>query len=309
MSMPIKVIFVGENGTGKSAVIHRALRNEYSENVPSVNNCLVDVKVDDKVVTLSMWDTESKVPSFDSDRLRILSYFGTDVFVVLFSLNNRLSFEKVADRWKKELREHCADASLILVGNKCDLPEDQRKISLVDALEMQNRIGAKLYLEVSAKTGKNIDVLMQRCASIVLKKNELRRHHIHGMVSSPIVGGHSPSMLSPTNNNNNGGVSVFEENELRFGVELLPANTGTGSTLFNNFKLNKVIMVRLDENDVNKLKNEIEVRFGNDLTEAKKGIVRLQYYDGVLKDFYDLDDLNQIIDQRDRNVKLRAYFE
>lgn len=53
-----------------------------------------------------------------------------------------------------------SDKYLIVVGNKSDL-ELQRKVTSVDGKEFAEAIGA-IFLETSAKTGQNMDVLLKQ---------------------------------------------------------------------------------------------------------------------------------------------------
>lgn len=97
--------------------------------------------------------------------MRPLSYPGTDVFLVCFSLVEPETFARVKDKWVPEIRAHTDDAKpkIILVGTKLDL---RGKASIVDALkaqgmhpvttregeEMAAAIEAVAYLECSALT-------------------------------------------------------------------------------------------------------------------------------------------------------------
>lgn len=57
----------------------------------------------------------------DYDRLRPLSYPQTDVFLVCYSQVRRATLENVREKWLPEIRHHCADAAVIIIGTKGDL--------------------------------------------------------------------------------------------------------------------------------------------------------------------------------------------
>ena len=47
----------------------------------------------------------------------------TAVFLLCFSVDSCTSFENIERKWIKEIREHCPDTPIILVGTKMDLQE------------------------------------------------------------------------------------------------------------------------------------------------------------------------------------------
>lgn len=69
--------------------------------------------VDGVQVSLGLWDTAGQE---DYDRLRPLSYPQTDVFLICFSVASPSSFENVTSKWYPEIKHHCPDAPIILVG-------------------------------------------------------------------------------------------------------------------------------------------------------------------------------------------------
>merc|ERR1739844_709663 len=82
----------------------------------------------------------------DYDRLRPLSYPQTDVFLICFSLVNPASFENVRAKWYPEVRHHCPQVPIILVGTKLDLREDKETI---DKLK-EKRLAPITYPQVGA---------------------------------------------------------------------------------------------------------------------------------------------------------------
>ncbi|ROL54806.1 Ras-related C3 botulinum toxin substrate 1 [Anabarilius grahami] len=64
----------------------------------------------------------------DYDRLRPLSYPQTDVFLICFSLVDPDSFGSVREKWYPEVRHHCPNAQIVLVGTKLDLRDDKDTI-------------------------------------------------------------------------------------------------------------------------------------------------------------------------------------
>jgi Ras-related C3 botulinum toxin substrate 1 len=115
-------------------------------------------------VSLGLWDTAGQE---DYDRLRPLSYPQTDVFLICFSVVSPSSFENVTSKWCPEIKHHCADAPILLVGTKIDLREDkealqalaesgQSPIKREQGQKLSNKIRAVKYLECSALTQRGL---------------------------------------------------------------------------------------------------------------------------------------------------------
>lgn len=97
------------------------------------------------------------------DRLRVLAYPNTNVFIVCFSVVRPWSFENVEEKWVPEVTHHSPRTPFILVGTKIDLRTNEEELELLkrDGLkavtteqgqELANRLGAMGYVECSALT-------------------------------------------------------------------------------------------------------------------------------------------------------------
>ncbi|KAF8180471.1 small GTPase Rac1 [Mycena galopus ATCC 62051] len=158
----IKCVIVGDGAVGKTCLLISYTTNAFpGEYAPTVfENYSANVMVDGKTTSLSLWDTAGQE---DYDRLRPLSYPQTDVFLMCFSLVDPSSYENVRTRWYPEISHHAPSTSVVLVGTKLDLREDQttigkmrdRRIAPIQyqqGVQLQRDIGAVKYLECSALT-------------------------------------------------------------------------------------------------------------------------------------------------------------
>ena len=57
----------------------------------------------------------------DYDRLRPLSYPQTDIFLLAFSVKSPTSFANIKEKYAHEVRQHCPNAPVLLLGLQCDL--------------------------------------------------------------------------------------------------------------------------------------------------------------------------------------------
>merc|ERR1740129_2462877 len=94
-------------------------------------------------------------------------YRGAAVAVVVVDITNKESFDS-AKCWVAELRS--TDAMVALAGNKCDLSES-RAVQM-QAIQAYADAEQLLYMETSAKTGKNVQDFFKAIAGRLPKKEK-----------------------------------------------------------------------------------------------------------------------------------------
>jgi len=178
MGQDIKLMVVGDGSVGKTCLLISYTTNSFpGEYVPTVfDNYNANAIVEGNPVNLGLWDTAG---SEEYDTLRPLSYPGTDVFIICFSLFSPESYDSVTKKWFPEITEHASDTPIILVGTKLDLrtkPEaiqslkdnGQEPISTKKGEELAKKVGAKRYLECSALTQEGLAKVFEEAVKVIL---------------------------------------------------------------------------------------------------------------------------------------------
>jgi len=183
---PIKCVVVGDGTVGKTCMLISFTTDSFpGEYVPTVfDNYTAPMTVDCVAVNLGLWDTAGQE---DYDRLRPLSYPQTDVFLICFSVVSPSSFENVTTKWCPEIKHHCPDAPMILIGTKIDLREDKEVLTQLSlqnlspikreqGMKMGNKIRAVKYLECSALTQRGLKQVFDEAVRAVLMPQPHRVH-------------------------------------------------------------------------------------------------------------------------------------
>lgn len=152
-----KVVFLGDSGVGKTSIINRFSNGDFLQGQIATVGCNmtpISYIKDQQKITLNMWDTagqeryRSIVPAY---------YRDSDVIVLVYSIVDLKSFEKLTSLIDEIHTKITVMPSLIIVGNKKDL-EERRKVNFDDAEKFAETQQATFY-ECSALTNEGIDNL------------------------------------------------------------------------------------------------------------------------------------------------------
>ncbi|KAA8908533.1 hypothetical protein TRICI_004751 [Trichomonascus ciferrii] len=152
-----------------------AFRESYNPTI--FDSTVADVEIDGQIVQLALWDTAGQE---DFDRLRTLSYPDSNVVLICFAIDSPDSLENALEKWLLEVDHFCRGVPFILVGCKADLRLDrnvvrrlrkisQRPVSAEEGQEVATQIGARMYLECSAKTGQGVQQVFEQATRVALK--------------------------------------------------------------------------------------------------------------------------------------------
>lgn len=173
----IKLVVVGDGAVGKTCLLVTYATNDFPEEyVPTVfDNRTTEVVYKGQNLLLQLWDTAGQE---DYDRLRPLSYPGSDIVLLCFSTVSRSSYDAVVDKWSPEVNHYAPGVPQLLVGTKMDMREAKIKDSHEDSFdpitkeegkELAEDIGAVGYVECSAKTRSGLKQIFEEAIRIVME--------------------------------------------------------------------------------------------------------------------------------------------
>ncbi|XP_054832463.1 uncharacterized protein LOC129327730 [Eublepharis macularius] len=201
----IKCVIVGDSAVGKTCLLFSYTTNDFpSEYMPmSSNSYSACVMVNGTPVILQLWDLCGQE---SHNRMRVAAYPQTDVFLICFSLVSPASFENVRAKWYPEVRHHCPNIPIILVGTKLDLRTDKctteqlkkKKLFPVTSqkgLDMAKTIGAVEYVECSALTQQGLKTVFDKAIQSIVcsrpvkeRRNCLLLLHLDSFTALPEAG-------------------------------------------------------------------------------------------------------------------------
>jgi small GTP-binding protein len=164
-----KIVLIGDSGVGKSNILSRFTRNEFSVESKStigVEFATRSIEIEKKVVKAQIWDTAGQ------ERYRAITsayYRGAVGALLVYDVTKKETFADV-EKWLAELRDH-ADSKIVimLTGNKCDL--HLRSVTTQDA-EIYAAKEDLLFLETSALNSVNIDAAFQKVLSVIHERSQ-----------------------------------------------------------------------------------------------------------------------------------------
>lgn len=173
------MLIVGQSNVGKTSIAFKYVDGIFDDNM------LATIGIDFKVKTMEVNNKKYKIQIWDTagqERFRTVTstlYRGVHGILICFDLTNRETLDDVASRWLVEMQSNgIAKCPMVLVGNKCDLvneievtQDDVRRFVTSNAQILDSLCAAFPYFEVSAKTGKNIDVAFTRLIDLVIENS------------------------------------------------------------------------------------------------------------------------------------------
>ena len=168
-----KVVVLGDPKVGKTSTILRFTDNVFLRAyIPTMGLNITQkiFNIDSIIVELVLWDIGGQT-KFEIIRKKF--YEGAGILLVVFDLTNPMSFANVA-KWYQDIKNYMKNNKALkgyLIGNKNDLTK-KRIVSEIDAIRLSNALDLD-YIEISALTGYNVELMFQNIAQKLLHFNKI----------------------------------------------------------------------------------------------------------------------------------------
>ncbi|GAB0176852.1 GTP-binding protein Rhes [Grus japonensis] len=176
-----RMVVLGASRVGKSSIVSRFLNgrfeDQYTPTIEDFHRKVYNIRGD--MYQLDILDTSGNHPFPAMRRLSILT---GDVFILVFSLDNRESFDEVK-RLQKQILEvksclknktkESADLPMVICGNKNDHSEIFRKVRSDEGENLVSSDENCAYFEVSAKKNTNVDEMFYVLFSMAKLPHEM----------------------------------------------------------------------------------------------------------------------------------------
>ena len=161
-------MLIGDSGVGKSNLLMRFTRNEFSLETKStigVEFATKNVNAEDKVIKAQIWDTAGQ------ERFRTITtsyYRGAHAIVIVFDLTKRQTYEHI-QKWMNDINRFAKENVLkFIIGNKSDLT-NEKQVNYEEVRSLASQMKAT-YFNVSAKKNENINEFFEAATKIFLIK-------------------------------------------------------------------------------------------------------------------------------------------
>jgi small GTP-binding protein len=187
----LKVVVLGENAVGKTSICRRYVYDEFPNRYdrPSILSLyyLKKTLIDGNPVTLYLQDIAGIITGsvlVEDQRTMHDRVRGTRGIILVYDISNQNSFDQLIrwiGWWFYEISKRLPP--IAIVGNKADLGETaEDAVSITRGQEFADKVSEKmetstLFMEVSAKTGENIESLFIEFARIMRAHDDAIYNH------------------------------------------------------------------------------------------------------------------------------------
>ena len=152
----LPLMLLGDGQVGKTSLILRLTGNEFNDSQLTTvgkESYIQQVNLQGYELKMKIWDTAGQ-ERFKSMSVQVIK--NSDAVILVYAINDVNSF-KALDQWLSKINEttDISKKPIIIVGNKCDVEDGERQVTIEEGENYAKNKGYHFY-ETSAKTGQNI---------------------------------------------------------------------------------------------------------------------------------------------------------
>ena len=151
-----KILIIGDASVGKSAILTRFSEGAFLDNYTStigIDFSSKMIRVDRAICKLEIWDTAGQ------ERFSTITanyYRGAQGALLVYDIGQEESFQHVRKWHERAVQLGGQDMECLLIGNKSDLTDSQRRVSTQQGSELAEQLGIP-FVETSALQGTNVE--------------------------------------------------------------------------------------------------------------------------------------------------------
>ena len=170
-TLETKIVLLGDVSVGKTSIASRYCKNSFNDyHINTIGGAYQQQKVvlsNGAMIKLHIWDTSGQ------ERFRAMTnlyYRDAQVAILTYDITNESTFASI-DFWIQELKYKVENENMILclVGNKCDVNQEDRKITNFKGKNYAQE-NNMIFFETSAKTGEGVKDLFVTIANKVYEQ-------------------------------------------------------------------------------------------------------------------------------------------
>jgi small GTP-binding protein len=167
-----KIMILGDSSVGKTTLANRYVTGVFTDvkMTVGVNFYVKRITFGKKRIRLQLWDMGGE------KRFRFLlpTYcLGSAGALYVYDITRENTLDNIHE-WIKIIKDHNGNIPIMLVGNKVDLEAHNRQVPRTKGIEVAKKMGCIGFVEISAKTGANVEDAFEAISNLMLKsiKNE-----------------------------------------------------------------------------------------------------------------------------------------
>lgn len=168
----LKVVLIGESGSGKTSIIQRFSYDFFDPNCTSSIGVQyisknIELKDINKTLKFDIWDTAGQEKYRSMQKL---FYKDAKIILFVYDITSKNSFIEIKNYWISEVKQNCKENIILgVVSNKNDLYNVQ-EVPKEEGLKLAEEIGA-IFQMTSAKSGYGVNNLFENLARKYLDPN------------------------------------------------------------------------------------------------------------------------------------------